>query len=167
MLATLGVGLALAGCGGDDGSSVSSGPKPLDSVPAGTDQAASTTRPESDLTLSAQPGKPSSPPQPKVRNATVAVLVSGVPRIVCRLHATEHFVKTTFGSRGGCVRSTIPASAADSARVFAIGVDGDQATARVIPRGGPSSGEKITVRLVKIGGVWKVDSLRSSAPVGP
>ena len=48
-----------------------------------------------------------------------------------------------------------------------MAVDGDRATARAIPRGGPSSGETITVRLVKTGGVWKVDSLRSNAPVGP
>ena len=39
------------------------------------------------------------------------------------------------------------------------------ATARAVPSGGPSDGERIKVELVRRGGVWKVDSLRSNAPV--
>jgi hypothetical protein len=42
-----------------------------------------------------------------------------------------------------------------------------RAAAKVVPKGGLYDGDKITVSLVKEDGTWKVDSLKSNAPVGP
>ncbi len=106
-------------------------------------------------------------PRAQIGAAIEGVLTSGNPNDACDRFATTNYAETTFGGRAGCIESTIPASAADSVRVSAVVLSGNSATARVIPRGGPSSGETITVRLVREGGVWKVDSLRSNAPVGP
>jgi hypothetical protein len=106
-------------------------------------------------------------PRAQVATAINAVLVSGKPGQACGQFATAEYVRTTFGGRGGCVQSTVPASAADSVKVSRIALSGDMASARAIPSGGPSSGETITVNLVREGSVWKIDSLRSNAPVGP
>jgi hypothetical protein len=51
--------------------------------------------------------------------------------------------------------------------VSEVRIDGDAAKALAVPTGGPSDGERIRVELVRGGGVWKIDSLRSNAPVGP
>jgi len=52
-------------------------------------------------------------------------------------------------------------------KVTKIEISGDKATAKAVPTGGPSGGETIEVKLVRQGGIWKVDSLHSNAPVGP
>jgi hypothetical protein len=41
------------------------------------------------------------------------------------------------------------------------------ATVKVVPHGGVYDGEKLTVSLIKEDQDWKVDSLKSNAPVGP
>ncbi|MGZ8665607.1 MAG: hypothetical protein ACXWZM_00695 [Solirubrobacterales bacterium] len=111
-------------------------------------------------------------PEKAIKGAIEAVLAPHPPgpasaRTACGLFVTGRYVLTTYGTRQGCIRALVPGSAADSIEVSAVVVRGEQATARAVPRGGPSSGEMITVRLVKAGSVWKVDSLRSNAPVGP
>ncbi len=116
---------------------------------------------------SARPGKPIVPPGPDVKNAVTAVLVSGVPSLACDRYVTRNFVRTIFGSRQGCVDSTIPSSAANSVKVTEIRIEDGTATARAFPSGGPSGGERVTVHLVRYRSYWKVDSLRSNAPVGP
>lgn len=95
------------------------------------------------------------------------MLASGLPSLACDDSATKNFVKTTFGDRAGCERASVPASAASFVDVTAIVIKGDKATATARPTGGPSDGETIKVELRRQGGAWKVDSLRSNAPVGP
>lgn len=96
-----------------------------------------------------------------------AVLASADSLAACRLFVTPRYVNAAFGSVVGCIESTGPESAARSVEVKGIAISGDRAKAIAIPDGGPSDGERITVRLVLQRGGWKVDSLRSNVPVGP
>jgi ribonuclease PH len=65
------------------------------------------------------------------------------------------------------VKAVSPSSAAKSLGTVLVDVSNDKATATVHPVDGLYDGEKITVSLVKEDGTWKVDSLKSNAPVGP
>src|SRR3954452_12740850 len=106
-------------------------------------------------------------PEQQVDYAIKGVLASGVPGLACGRFASENYVKTTFGGRAGCRKSTVPASAATYVEVTKIEIDGSKASAEAKPTGGPSDGEEITVTLVRQDGTWMVDSLKSNAPVGP
>ena len=106
-------------------------------------------------------------PTEQVDLAIKSVLASGVPDLACRQYSTARYVKTTFGNRAGCVKNTLPASAAQSIKEKEIVIKGDGAKSTIVPTGGPSDGETIKVTLVRRGGVWKVDTLKSNAPVGP
>jgi hypothetical protein len=106
-------------------------------------------------------------PTEQVDLAIKSVLASGVPDLACRQYSTAHYVKTTFGNRAGCVKNTLPASAAQSIKEKKIEIKGADANSTIVPTGGPSDGETIKVTLVRQGGVWKVDTLKSNAPVGP
>jgi hypothetical protein len=64
------------------------------------------------------------------------------------------------------VQAHTPRSVADHVALKELRVDGDRATALVIPEGGPYDGEEITVSLVH-GPHWAVDELSSNVPVGP
>ena len=164
-LVALAIATALVGCGGDDESAGTSGGTPTETNGL-TTRGGGTGKPRPDA------GAPRNleselSPEAQVDLAIKGVLASAAPDLACGRYATARYVEKTFGSRGGCVQSTVPASAADSVKVTRIEISGDDATARAVPSGGPSDGERIKVELVRKGGVWKVDSLRSNAPVGP
>jgi hypothetical protein len=165
--------LALGGCGGGSGDSVSSGTRPLDTGSSTTKTAPPTT---GQTTVPSHPGTASvivpGDPEKAIGEAIEAVLAPRPPgpssaQTACGFYVTDRYLQTTYGTRQGCVDAFVPGSAADSVKISAIVVSGESATARAVPRGGPSSGETITVRLVRAGSIWKVDSLRSNAPVGP
>jgi hypothetical protein len=99
------------------------------------------------------------------RNA-VTVVQGGDPEVVCEELATESFVRSAYGSLQGC-RDAVVAQRAFDVRVAAVEIDGATATATVIPVAGPNEGERLTAELALESGVWKVDALRSDAPVGP
>jgi len=83
---------------------------------------------------------------------------------------TSHYVKASYGDVQGCMQSQTPKNAAASVEVNAVSQDSNDpslASVRAVPRGGVNDGEKLTVSLVKEGGAWKVDALKSNAPVGP
>jgi hypothetical protein len=159
--------LALAGCGADSEptatGTATGGPGSTLKSTASTPASAPGT------TTAPAPGGAESglPPEAQVDLAIKSVLASGVPGLACRRYATERYVEKTFGSRGGCVQSTLPASAAQTVVVTKIEIDGHRATAVARPSGGPSDGETIRVGLVRSDGVWQVDTLKSNAPVGP
>jgi hypothetical protein len=172
----------MAGCGGSS-ESVPSATKPLETVrstetstaPASTEESTAPTSTER-TTVPSHPGTPSiivsGDPAKAIKEAVEAVLAPHPPNrasaaAACGFFVTERYLQTTYGGRRGCVDALVPGSAADSVKVSGTVVNGNQATARAVPSGGPSGGETIKVRLVRAGSVWKVDSLRSNAPVGP
>lgn len=157
---------AATGCGGGDDSTTGGG------TTAGTDVSvpAPPGASEDEDGASAEGGSAdasSLTPEQQVDYAIKGVLASGVPGLACEQLSTENYVKTTFGSRKGCLKSTVPGSAATYIETSKITIDGDSATAVAKPTGGPSNGETIEVSLVREDGTWKVDSLKSNAPVGP
>jgi hypothetical protein len=154
---------ALAACGSDDDRG--DGREMRTTERAGTKRAEQV--PTGPVKGKVQTADASLPPEAQVDLAIKRVLASGIPGLACDRHATERYVRTAFGDRAGCRRSTVPASAASSVRVSAIRISGDDARAVAVPTGGPSGGERIRIELIRAGGVWKIDSLRSNAPVGP
>jgi hypothetical protein len=160
------VALALAGCGADS-EPTSAGTAADGTGGALTSTASSAASAPGSATAPSSGAESGLPPEAQVDLAIKSVLASGVPGLACRRYATERYVQKTFGSRGGCVQSTLPSSAAQTVTVVKIEVDGDRATAVALPSGGPSDGERIKVGLVHPDGVWQVDTLKSNAPVGP
>jgi hypothetical protein len=102
-----------------------------------------------------------------------AVLTSSDPAQVCSTrYVTQHYLSAAYGGKQGCVQAQDPKSAASSVQVSqSIQLDGAappvQATAKAVPKGGIYDGENLTVSLVKEDGTWKIDGLKSNAPVGP
>jgi hypothetical protein len=157
----LGLVVTLSGCGSDDDDRGASRPSERTATER-TEQA-----PTAPAKQKVQTAESSLPPEARVDLAIKRVLASGIPGLACDRHATERYVRTAFGDRAGCRRSTVPASAASSVKVIEIRISGESARAVAVPTGGPSGGERIRVELIRAGPVWKVDSLRSNAPVGP
>ncbi len=102
------------------------------------------------------------------------MLVSGDSKKACGSgYVTPHYLEAAYGGKQGCLQAQSAHSAAKSLRIGDV-IRPDTASspppvaiAKVVPSGGLYDGEKITVSLVKEGGDWKVDELRSNAPVGP
>jgi hypothetical protein len=80
---------------------------------------------------------------------------------------TEHYVRVAYGDIGGCIQAQAHGAVAKSLGSYQEHKNGDRATVMVRPSGGVYDREKLTVSLVKEDGSWKVDSLKSNAPVGP
>jgi hypothetical protein len=80
---------------------------------------------------------------------------------------TAHYLRVAYGGRDGCEQAVSPQSVSRSLGPYEQQIDGDRATVKLHPSDGTYDGDKITVSLVKEGGNWKVDSLKSNAPVGP
>ncbi len=101
------------------------------------------------------------------------VLTSSDPAKVCgSQYVTQHYLGAAYGGKQGCVQAQNPKSTATSVQVdHVISLDSagppPQASAEAAPNGGIYDGEKLRVSLVKEDGTWKVDSLKSNAPVGP
>jgi hypothetical protein len=82
-------------------------------------------------------------------------------------NVTEHYIHAAYGDTGGCIRAQNKGAAAKSLDSYSQKITGNTGTVEVRPVGGIYDGEKITVLLVKEDGGWKVDALKSNAPVGP
>jgi hypothetical protein len=85
-------------------------------------------------------------------------------------YVTQHYLSAAYGGRSGCVQAQSPKSAATSVDVGLVTQASNQpraASVKASPKGGIYDGEKLTVSLVQEGGSWKVDGLKSNAPVGP
>jgi hypothetical protein len=117
----------------------------------------------------AQPGvAPASSDDLLIRAAISAVLASRDPAQACDHYTTSAFIQGAYGDVNGCKAAVgAPGEAARSVQVSGVSVSGDKASALAIPSSGPSKHERLQVQLLKQGGVWKVDSLVSNAPVGP
>jgi hypothetical protein len=60
-----------------------------------------------------------------------------------------------------------PQSVSKSLGSYEEHVNGDRATVMLRPSDGTYDGDKITVSLIRVDGIWKLDALKSNAPVGP
>jgi len=163
------VAAALAGCGGGGGTSTSSqtttsagGPGTTTSAQQGTTTGTGTGNPFGGE------GAATGHTVPDVLNA---VLASGDSNKACSTdYVTEQYLKAAYGGEQGCVQGQKPSSAAESVDIEGLaGGSGESGTAtvKVVAHGGVYDGEKLTVSLVKEGDDWKIDSLKSNAPVGP
>jgi hypothetical protein len=162
------VAAALAACGGG-GSSTSAGTTTPGGTPGGTASAPGTT-------TSSGSGNPFGGSGGAEKGHTVAdvldaVLASGDPNKACSTdYVTEQYLRAAYGDEQGCVQAQKPSSAAKSVDIEGlVGGSGESGTAtvKVVAHGGVYAGEKITVSLVKEGDAWKIESLKSNAPVGP
>jgi hypothetical protein len=154
--------LLLPGCGGDDESTTT------DSAPPTTTSSTATSEtPSPDQTQSTSPADREGYDASQPRGALEAVLTSGLPNLACDELVTEQFVRTAYGSAAACKASQLSGGVAKSIDIGSIQLEGSSATAKVVPDGGPSSGEKLTVSLVHDGDRWRLDAMRSNVPVGP
>jgi hypothetical protein len=163
---------AIAGCGG--GGSESSSTSTSASVTTTPTTSTHTTPTTSTATSTAggssggQVGQHLSIPQ-----VVELVLTSSDPAKVCgSQYVTQHYLGVAYGGKQGCVQAQDPKSTAISVHVdHVISLDSagppPQASAEAAPNGGIYDGEKVRVSLVKEDGSWKVDGLKSNAPVGP
>jgi hypothetical protein len=169
IVATLAAG-ALAGCGGGDDTTTgepatgAEGATTTETSPeTSTDGATTTTGGGGTAEGDAEQGR-------TIRDVVIAVLATGDPDRACGSDfVTDAYISAAYGDKKGCEQAQTKASAADSLDIQSIEIvklKPPTAAAKVEPRGGQYDGEKLTITLVK-DGVWKIDSLKSNAPVGP
>jgi hypothetical protein len=152
--------VVLTGCGGDgDGES------------AGATSASPQAQASTSTTTTSGNGGPSHivrvEPKQQVRETVEAVLTSSDAADACGAYVTEHYLKVAYGDRQGCVQAQAPTSAARKLDFNDLRVNGDRATAVVVPSGGPYDSERVTVLLLNEGPRWAVDELEANIPVGP
>jgi hypothetical protein len=162
--------VAIAGCGGGGGSSTTG-------AAATSPGAATTTTPTQGTTTAAGGssgnvfGGQGAAKGHTVSDTLNAVLTSGDPAKACGTdYVTEHYLSSAYGGKQGCVQAQSSGGAAQSVDIQGLVAGSGQAgtaSVKVEPQGGVYSGEKLVVSLVKEGEDWKIDSLKSNAPVGP
>jgi hypothetical protein len=163
--------LAVAGCGGggDEGSSTTS-------TNDSTSTSTQSTSTESGSTTSTGGGSTigqGGQTHTTIRQAVDAVLLSADPEKACGSdYVTQHYLKSAYGGKQGCVQGQSSRTAANSLRISEMipldtAAPPPRAAVDLVPDGGLYDGEKITVSLVKEDDSWKVDELKSNAPVGP
>jgi hypothetical protein len=153
------VAAAFAGCGGDGDDTA--GP---DTTPTPT-RASTTTSTANSSNGASAPASPA--PDAAVRAGAGAVLTSSDPAEACGKYVTDHYLAVAYGGRRGCIDAQDPGSVADELDFKNLHIEGDRATAVVVPSGGLYDGERVTVSLVRHGPYWAVDELKAKIPVGP
>ena len=170
-LVAVGVALivgVLAGCGGgeSDGgvaASITTTTQPTVPPPGGP-SAAIGSRPKN----SPQPGSA------QEARGVANLVLTGSNALACNpLFVTQHYLGASYGGHQGCVNARRSGGVPDRVYFKSLRIEGDHATAVVVPSGGPSDGERVTVSLVtearSPGGRphWAVDGLHADVPVGP
>jgi hypothetical protein len=171
----------LAGCGG--GGSTSGGSPPSKSASAGDATATerSTTSPATSSSASTQStstsagtttvrsttraAKPPKPPRPSP--ATPAATVdAALTSSRCDLY-TPRLLQKSYGGLGGCEAALESGGRAQSVDIQRTQPEGKFALVVAVPHGGPSSGETLSVSLIKENGNWRMDAIHSNVKVGP
>jgi hypothetical protein len=150
--------LVFAGCGSDD-----SGPS-SDAATTGTGGTPSTV-----VGPSTVPAPSAAAPDDEalIRAAVTGAFTSPNPDLACGRYVTPAYVASAYGDDEGCDAAVRAGAQANAVSVTDASIDGDAATASVIPHGGPSGGETVEVTLLKQDGAWVVDKAKSNVPVGP
>ena len=136
-----------------------------------------TSTSESATTTEAQPPPPDGAGEEQVADeakplgvadVVEAVLTGSVgPALICDELATANYVRSSYGAREGCIAAQKPGALADSLNEFEVEVEGEVASATVVPVGGPYDGVDVEVELVRDREGWRVDSLLADIPAGP
>lgn len=162
---------AVAGCGGGggEGSTTSSTGASVRTAASTSSQAASTTSTSTGTGRGSNGGQVGQ--HLTILQVVAAVLTSSDPAKACSdQYVTAHYLSAAYGGKQGCVQAQSPKNAAESVEVGPVTQASNQpraASAKAVPTGGIYDGEKLTVSLVQEDGSWKVDELKSNAPVGP
>lgn len=106
-------------------------------------------------------------PRAEVRAAIEGFFVSGDPELACEDLVTERLVRSAYGDRKGCARAQQPGATPSAVEIERLQLDGDDATALVVPRGGPNDKIETKVSLVRGPEGWQLDSLEADVPAGP
>jgi hypothetical protein len=172
-LAALGIAaVAFGGCGGG-GSEGSSTSHATTSAGASSTTSAQSTTTTTTTSTDDGAGTGHGGERHTIRDAVTAVLTSSDPATACGdVYVTPHYLSAAYGGKGGCVKAQSPKSVAQSVHIADVyGIDTMapplRAAAKVVPDGGVYDGEKLMVSLVREHGTWRVDALKSNAPVGP
>jgi hypothetical protein len=164
------VAAAVAGCGG--GGSEGSGSSSSASVSTTqTTSSQTATRTTSTTSTGGGPGTGQVGQFLSIPQVVKTVLTSSDPAKTCGTqYVTQHYLSAAYGGRQGCVQAQNPKNSADALRVGPVTQASNEprmASVKASPRGGLYDGEKLTVSVVKEQDTWKVDGLKSNAPVGP
>jgi hypothetical protein len=167
MAAAAVVAVAIAGCGGGGGTGTTTGTAAGAQATSTTAQAKTT----GEKSGSTNPFGGGAAKGHTVADVLNAVLATGDPNKACSTdYVTDGYLTDAYGGKQGCVQAQTASSAAQSIEIVGLaGGSGESGTAtvKVQAKGGVYDGEKLTVMLVRDGQDWKIDSLKSNAPVGP
>lgn len=159
---------AIAGCGGGGSESSTSTGASVSTTPSTSSRTTTTT------STTRGDGGPNTGPANQaltIPQVVETLLTSSDPSKACdTAYVTQHYISAAYGSKQGCVQAQTPKNAATSVDIGPVTQASNQpraASAKATPTGGIYAGEKLTVSLVKEQGSWKVDGLKSNAPVGP
>lgn len=105
-----------------------------------------------------------------VRTAAMAFLVSPDAVTICDEGITPTLLKQGYGDRKRCLSFRKPGTLAHNVSIGSLEL-GAGRTADVVAtaKGGAfDKGEKVTMRLVRDGaGIWRVDAVKTKAPIFP
>jgi hypothetical protein len=164
--------VALAGCGGDDDTTTSTSPaksskaaKPRDAPQLSP---AAQREPDRQLRevhrLNRRLQAPNTPAE-RVQGAVKFVLTATTSSTTCTSpFVTGRYLRAAYGGRQGCIDAQ---RIAHDLEFKDLRIDGDRATAVVVPSDGTYEGERLTVSLLPNGPGWAVDELKADVPVGP
>jgi hypothetical protein len=164
--------VALAGCGGDDDTTTST--SPAKSSQAAQPRHATKLSPaaQRELNRRLRDGhrlnrrlKGPDTPAERVQGAVKFVLTATTSSTTCTPPVvTGRYLQAAYGGRQGCIDAQ---RIAHKLEFKDLRIDGDRATAVVVPSDGTYEGERLTVSLVRLDRRWAVDQLDADVPVGP
>jgi hypothetical protein len=160
---------AVAGCGGGGGEGSATGSTGA-SVRTATQASTQATTGTTTTTAGGNGGSGAAAHGQTPQQAVTGVLARAEPdNCLARpgTDVTEHYIHVAYGDTAGCIRAQNEGAVAHSLGAYSEKITGSTATVEVRPAGGIYDGEKLTVSLVKEDGRWKVDAIKSNAPVGP
>jgi hypothetical protein len=104
-------------------------------------------------------------PAERVQGAVKFVLTATTSSTTCAPPVvTGRYLRAAYGGRQGCIDAQ---RIAHKLEFEDLRIDGDRATAVVVPSDGTYEGERLTVSLVRLDRRWAVDQLDANVPVGP
>ncbi len=154
---------AFAGCGGDGDDTAGSPQTKSTTAAQGTASSPTTTTTstnEGDGGGDSRQRKQSTDP----RTAVEAFLTSSDASRRCERFVTTDFLFQAYSGPHACAQAP---PLADQFDFKDLRVEGNRATAVVVPSDGTYNGERLTVSLVRQGRRWAVDELHAKVPVGP